>query len=98
YRVEDQGAQGSIHFPGRRGDALDDCREDLLDPDPGFGAGGDDIFRITAQQVHDIVGNFFRIGTREVHLVQHGDDLQVVVEGEVEVGNGLRLNALGGVH
>ena len=37
------------------------------------------------------------IGGGEVDLVQRGDDLQVVLQGQVAVGERLRLDALGGV-
>ncbi len=34
---------------------------------------------------------------REIDLVHHRDDLQVAFHGEVEIGDGLRLDALGGI-
>ena len=37
------------------------------------------------------------VGGREVDLVERGDDLEVVLEGEVAVGERLGLDALGGV-
>jgi len=44
--------------------------------------------------VLDLLGH--RAG--QVHLVEDGDDFEVVLQGEVEVGDGLRLDALRGVH
>ena len=40
---------------------------------------------------------YFRLGGGQIDLVEHRDDLQVVLDGEVEVGQRLRLDALGGV-
>ena len=37
------------------------------------------------------------VGRREVDLVERGDDLEVVLEGEVAVGERLGLDALRGV-
>ena len=39
-----------------------------------------------------------RLGGRQVDLVQHRHDLVVVVDGLVDVGQGLGLDALAGVH
>ncbi len=36
-------------------------------------------------------------GGRQVDLVEHGNDLVIIVDGQVDIGQGLRLNALGGV-
>jgi hypothetical protein len=35
---------------------------------------------------------------REVDLVDHRDDFQVVLQGQVQVGQGLGLDALAGIH
>ena len=40
----------------------------------------------------------FRVGGGEVNFVDDGADFQIVVQGEVGVGQGLGLNALAGVH
>ena len=45
----------------------------------------------------ELLGVLLGIGGRQVDLVQHRDDLEVVLEGEVEVREGLRLDALRGV-
>ena len=38
------------------------------------------------------------VGYGEVYLVEDGDDLEVVLHRQVEVGEGLRLDALARVH
>ena len=45
----------------------------------------------------DLRGTVVDVGSGEVDLVQHGHDLQVVVQREEHVGDGLRLDALRGV-
>src|SRR4029077_20350935 len=37
------------------------------------------------------------VGRRQVDLVQRGDDLEIVLHGQVAVGQGLRLDSLGSV-
>ena len=39
-----------------------------------------------------------RVGGGQVDLVHHREDFQVVLHGQVGVGQGLGLDALGGVH
>ena len=50
-----------------------------------------------ADDVGDLTRVAVRVGGGQVDLVQHGDDVQVAVQGQIEVGQGLRLDALRGV-
>ena len=50
-----------------------------------------------AEQVFDLLGDLVGARRGQVDLVDDRDDLQVVVERQVEVGQRLRLDALGGV-
>ena len=56
-----------------------------------------DLLGRDAEDVLDLGGEAVGVGRREVDLVEHGDDRQVVLEGEVAVGQRLRLDPLGGV-
>ena len=53
---------------------------------------------IEPQLVVDLVFHPLDIGRRQVDLVDHGDDDEIVLHGGVEVGECLRLHALGRVH
>jgi len=71
--------------------------QDLLDPDPlasrcedGAGAG-------EADHLLDLAPHQLGVGGGEVDLVDDRDDLQVVLDGQVDVGQGLGLDPLGGV-
>ncbi len=71
--------------------------EHLVHPLPGLGRDGEDlVVRRTGQlvQLHLGLGD---VAARQVDLVEHRDDLEVVVDGEVGVGHRLRLDALGRV-
>ena len=96
--VEDQGLQGGLRVALGRGDALHDGLQHLVHAQAGLSAGAQDLLRPAAQQVHDLVLHLLGIRRRQVHLVEHGDDLQVVLQGQVQVADGLCLDALGGVH
>ena len=56
-----------------------------------------DVVGRDAEDVLDLGGEAVGVGGGEVDLVERGDDRQIVLEGEVAVGEGLRLDALGGV-
>ncbi len=50
-----------------------------------------------ADDLLDLAPHQLRVGVGEVDLVDDGDDLEVVVDGLVDVGERLRLDALGRV-
>ncbi len=39
----------------------------------------------------------FRLGARQIDLVDHRQDFEIVIQRHVNVGDGLRFHALGGV-
>ena len=71
--------------------------EDLVDADALLGAGEHRVRGVEADDLLDLLADALGIGRRQVDLVEHRDDLEVVVERQVDVGQGLRLDALGGV-
>ena len=97
YRVEDQRLQGSVLVAFGCGNALHDGFEDLFHALTRAARGGDDFVVVASQQVDDLVLDLLDHGRFHVDFVDHRDDLQVVPEGEVEVRDGLCLNALCGV-
>ena len=53
--------------------------------------------RIQAEVFIDLLAYALRIGSRQVDLVNHRHDLQIVLERQVEVGDRLRFDPLGSV-
>ena len=96
--VEDQCPEGSVDVAGGGGDILHHVLQHRRDIDAHFGGDLRSIHGGEGQDVLDLVLHPGRIGGREVDLIDHRPDLQVVVHGEVGVGQGLGLNALGGIH
>ena len=95
--VEDHGPRRGIRSADRRRDALDDAVEQLLDADARLARDPHHVVGRAADEVGELLRVLLGLGRRQVDLVQHRDDLEVVLEGEVEVREGLRLDALRGV-
>ena len=96
-RVEDDRAGRGLRIADRRRHELDDRLEQLIDAEAGLGAHLEHVGRVAADDLGELGGVLLGLGRREVDLVEHRDDLQVVLEREIEVGQGLGLDALCGV-
>ena len=95
--VEDQGSRRGLRFARRRRHAGDDRLQHVEDPLPGLGRDRDRVTGIAAKQVGDFAGYPLRLGPRQVDLVHHRDQLQPVLDRQVGIGDGLRLDPLGGI-
>ena len=89
---------GASGVAARRRDAGDDRLQHLFHPDPGLGRDVERVPGVGAEQVGDLLRDPLRLGAGQVDLVDHRDQLQPVLDREVGVGDGLRLDPLGGVH
>ena len=78
-------------------DGLDDPIEQLGHALPGLARDLEDVVDIAADEGGDLLGVLLRLGGGQVDLVEDRDDGQVPLDGHVEVGQGLGLDALGGV-
>ena len=96
-RVEDERARRRIRSAGRRRNALDDRIEDVADVLAGLRRDADDLRRIFAEQVGNLDRCSVRIRLRQIDLVHHGHDLEPVLDREIRVREGLRLDPLRGV-
>jgi len=93
-RVEDQRAKRGIGVALGRGHALHDRLEQLVNADPFLRAHEQDVVRIGADQVVHFLLSPFRLGARQVDLVEDRYDLEARIEREKEIRQRLRLNAL----
>jgi len=96
-RVKDGGAQESILGVGRRGDEFDDCFEDVLDPDAHFCGSGNGVFTGNGEDVLELFAALIDVGGGEVDLVEDRHDGEALFVGQVDIGHGLGLDALGGI-
>ena len=97
-RVENQRLQGGVGISFRSGNLVHNGIQDGRYALARTGRYLEDIFRRAAQQVAHLVRHHLHLRAFHIDFVQDGDDFQPVVDGQVEVGNGLGLNALRGIH
>ena len=95
--VEDHRADRAVRPAFGRGDLGDDPVEQLGHPRAGLARHREAFAGVDADERGELLRVLLGLGRGEVDLVEHGDDREVVVEGHVEVGQGLRLDPLGRV-
>ena len=95
--VKDQGAR-LLPLRGGGWDAVHDRIEHRLDPLAGLGGDLQYVLFVHAKELGQLLHRAGHIGHGEVDLVQDRDDLEVLLHGQVEVGEGLRLDPLARVH
>ncbi len=96
-RVEDERPRRGVRVSLGGRDEPDNLVQQVLDALPGLGAYPEDLAGVAADDPGEFGGVAVGLGGRQVDLVQHGDDLEVGVKRQVQVGQRLRLDALGGV-
>ena len=95
--VEDERAQGRLRVSLRRRHPFDDRLQDLRGSRAFLGAGEQHLGGIHPQEVREFVAAALRFRAGKIDLVDDGDDLQVRVQRQEQVRDGLRLDALAGV-
>ena len=78
----------------RRRDPLDQLVQHLGDALAGLGTDPPHVLGRLSEQLGDLLRDALRLGARQVHLVQAGDQLEPGLDREVGVRDGLRLHAL----
>ena len=95
--VEDHRASRRVGVALRRRHLTHHVVEQVGHALAGFAGHAQHVVGLAADDVGDLSGVAVGVGGGQVDLVQHRDDVQVAVQREVKVGQGLRLDALGGV-
>ena len=72
--------------------------QDIFHTFTRFATGTDDIAAIAADEFHNLVLHLVGHGRRHIYFVDDWNNLQIVVDGHVEIGNGLGLHTLRGIH
>ena len=96
--VKDQGAERGLRVALGGGDILYDVLQYRVDVQPHLGGDLGGVLGGQADDVLNLVLHPLGVGGRQVDLVDDGQNLQVVLQGQEGVGQGLGLDALGGVH
>ena len=95
--VEDERLQRGFRVALRRGELRDDAFEKVVDPGAGLRRAVDRLEGIEAEIGIDLLRHAVDVRRGQVDLVDHRQDLEVVLEREIEVGDGLRLDPLRGI-
>jgi hypothetical protein len=95
--VEDHGTGGSISIARGCRQVADDFVQQGFNAHSGLPRDAEHVLRITADQAGQFGRILLGLRCREVDLVQHRNDGEVVFHRQVEVGEGLGLDALCGV-
>ena len=96
--INQQRFQRRIRIAARRGQAGDDSLKHLIDAKAGLGGNLHSVGGVQADHVLDLLADAVRLGGGQVDLVENRNDLVIVVERLVDVGERLRFHALAGVH
>src|SRR5207253_8874844 len=96
-RVKDERAEWSVAVARGRWDAPNDRLEDLVDANALLGGSQDAVLTGQPDYAFDLLAHDLGLSAGQVDLVDDRNDLEVVLEGEIHVGQRLRLDALGGV-
>ena len=97
HRVEDKRLQRAFVIALGCRHALDDRFEHLLDALSGLARGEQNFLLLATYKVDDLVLYLVYHRGVAVDLVEHGDDLQILPQGKIEIRYGLGLDALRGV-
>ena len=97
-RIDQHRLQRRIHVALGRRHLLHDRFQDLGNADPRLGGGQHRLRRVEADHVLNLLLHLFRLGGRQVDLVDDRHDLVIMLDRLVHIGQRLRLDALCGVH
>ena len=97
HGIEHGGAQIAITGVFRMRDVGHDGLEDVLDADAHFGAGRHGFISGELEDILELAFALVDIGAGEIDFVDDGDDVQVLLQREVQIGHRLGLHALGGI-
>ncbi len=92
--VEDERADGVLAGGFGSGDSRDDRFEDIVDPHAFLGAGKNGLGGIESDDFLDLMPGALDVGAGQIDFVDHGNNFEPVIEREIDVGEGLRLDAL----
>ena len=97
HSIKDQCLERRVVAPLGMRDAGNDLFEDVRDAGSFLGAAADRFGSVNADHVLDFMPDLLGTRRRQIDLVQHGQNSQVIVDGLISICQRLRLHALRGV-
>ncbi len=95
--VDQHGLQRGVHVTLGRGQAGDDAFQHVFDADARLGRAFDGVRGVDADHILDLGLHALGFGGGQVDLVEDRNDLVIVVDGLIDVGQRLGFHALRGV-
>ena len=95
--VEYESLEGVLVLPRWSRNLVDDGLEEVVDALPGLGGHEACAVRIQPQVVVDLVQARGDVRAWQIYLVDHRDDLEVVLHGKIHVRQSLGLDTLAGI-
>ena len=95
--IEDQSLQRSLRIARGRRQAVHDSLQHVGHADAGLGADRNGVGGVQSDGLLDRLLGAHDVGRGQIDLVNHGNDLQPVIDRQVSISQGLRLDALRGI-
>ena len=92
--VEDQRFQRRVRVALGARQMLDDARQHVVNAETRLGGNGNRRKGIEPQIRINLLAHPFDVGGRKIDLVDHRQKFQIVFQGQIEIGDRLRLDAL----
>ena len=96
--IENQRAQRRVRRALGRRNQMHHRFQHVVDADALLGAGQNRVAGVQADQLLDLLANPLRLGRRQIDLVDHRNNFQIVMQRQIRVGKRLRFHALRRVH
>ena len=96
--IEDQRLERCLAVARRRGELLNDLLQDILHIQACFSRYPRAVGTVKPDDVLDFLRGPLRVRTRQVDLVDHREDLQIVIKRKVDIAECLRFDSLRTVH
>ena len=98
YRIENQGLQGRLRIPRRGRDLPHDLFQHRFHVLPGFCRNQRGVLGLYADDILNLIDDPLRLRAGQIDLVDHRKYIQIVIQGQIYICQGLRFNALSRVY
>ena len=95
--VNNHGPQSAFRIATRRWNTRHHGFENFVNAHAGFGAAGNRIGGINANDFLNFLPGVVGVGLGQVHFIEHRNHFHAQIKRGIAVGNGLRFNTLAGI-
>ena len=98
HGIKDQRLQRCLRIAFGRRDLPDDLFQDVIHIQPGLCGDQGRLLGVNTDHVLDLLLDPLRLRAGQIDLIDHGHDIQVMIQRQVDICQGLGLHSLGRVH